>query len=174
MGEENKMHSDILPVWIIMGVSGCGKTTVGKLWASELKIPFYDADDFHPPENISKMSSGTALTDDDRFPWLEQLGALIIMISRNKGGVLACSALNELYRNYLQPGGHPVHFVYLKANKELIKERLSKRKGHFMPDVLIDSQFEALEEPETGVTIDASKPTDEILDILREEYGREG
>ncbi len=170
MAQENNPDNDILPVWIIMGVTGCGKTTIGKLWANELRIPFYDADDFHPRENVDKMASGTALTDDDRFPWLEQLGALIIMISRNKGGVLACSALNELYRNYLRPGGHPVHFVYLKADKELIHERLSKRKGHFMPDVLIDSQFDTLEEPKTGITIDAAKSTDEILEILRERY----
>ncbi len=168
------MSEKILPVWIIMGVSGCGKTTIGKLWANELRIPFYDADDFHPSENIEKMTSGQALNDDDRFPWLEQLGALIIMISRNKGGVLACSALNELYRNYLRPGGHPVHFVYLKAEKELIRERLAKRTGHFMPDVLIDSQFEVLEAPKTGITIDASLPAEEILEILREEYQQEG
>jgi carbohydrate kinase (thermoresistant glucokinase family) len=169
MVQENKDPA-INPVWIIMGVTGCGKTTIGKLWANELRIPFYDADDFHPAENIEKMSQGVALTDDDRFPWLEQLGALIIMISRNKGCVLACSALNELYRNYLKPGGHPVHFVYLKADKELIRKRIAGRKGHFMPDALIDSQFDALEEPVTAITIDASLTTDEILDVLREKF----
>lgn len=165
------MANEIHPVWVIMGVSGCGKTTIGKLWANELKIPFYDADDFHPAENIAKMSSGQALNDDDRFPWLEQLGALIIMISRNKGGVLACSALNELYRKYLQPGGHPVHFVYLKADKELIRERLLKRTNHFMPDVLIESQFAVLEEPADAFVINASLGMEEILEELRGEFG---
>jgi carbohydrate kinase (thermoresistant glucokinase family) len=164
------MSDKIHPVWIIMGVSGSGKTTIGRLWANELKVPFYDADDFHPEENITKMSSGQALNDDDRFPWLEQLGALIIMIARNKGGVLACSALNELYRNYLRPGGHEVHFIYLKAGKDIIRKRLLERKNHFMTDALLDSQFAVLQEPKDAFVIDANQTLEEILEDLREEY----
>lgn len=158
------------PVWIIMGVTGCGKTTIGKLWAKARSIPFYDADDFHPKENIDKMSQGIPLDDDDRFPWLEQLGAMIIMTSNGSGAVLACSALNEHYRNYLRPDGIDVHFVYLKATKELIYRRLRERKGHYMPVELIESQFEALEEPEDALTIEASLSPDDTLAILRKTF----
>ncbi len=153
-------------VIIIMGVSGCGKTTIGKVLAKELLIPFYDGDDFHPKENIKKMTSGIPLTDSDRFPWLEILANKIIEWSNNDGAVLACSSLKKNYRQILQTNSDLVQFVHLKANKELIINRLKKRTDHYMPVTLIDSQFEALEEPSDAITIDAGLSKNKILEII--------
>ena len=134
-------------VIILMGVSGCGKTTVGKLLSQEVGLPFFDADDFHPPENVQKMESGQPLNDVDRQPWLEILSDEITEWNQSGGAILACSALKEKYREILRKGEGDVQFVYLKGSRNLIWDRIKKRSGHYMPPELLDSQFDVLEEP---------------------------
>jgi 6-phosphogluconate dehydrogenase len=151
-------------IYIVMGVTGCGKTTVGKMLAQQLNIPFYDADDYHPQANIGKMSKGIPLTDEDRYPWLEYLSSKIKDWEQEGGGVLACSALKEKYREILRTKAHnEVRWVYLDASPALIFNRLSGRTGHFMPPALIESQFEALEKPSYGIHVDASLTPDLIV-----------
>ena len=156
--------------FIVMGVSGSGKTTVGKVLASELGWGFYDADDFHPPENISKMENRIPLTDADRAPWLAALHRLIeSCLTRNRPGVLACSALKERYRQRLIEGNDEVQLVYLRGSYELIWSRMSVRKDHYMKPEMLKSQFEALEEPAGALTVDVSLPVYEIVqEILRQ------
>lgn len=148
-------------VLIVMGVSGAGKTTLGKALANQLNLPFFDADDFHPPENISKMVRSEPLTDADRAPWLDKLQALIREQHRGQGAVLACSALRHDYREQLKAGGQEVRFVYLQGAPDLVRRRLSERSGHFMKPSLLDTQFAALEEPEDAIVVDVAWPTPE-------------
>jgi gluconokinase len=134
--------------FLIMGVSGCGKTTVGKALADHLKWNFYDADDFHSPANIEKMSNGIPLTDDDRASWLADLHDLIASsLAHNRPGVLACSALKEQYRRTLLAGNANVQLVYLKGSYEMIWPRILARQAHYMKPDMLKSQFAALEEP---------------------------
>ena len=150
--------------FIIMGVSGSGKTTVGKALASKLGWDFYDADDFHPPENISKMENGVPLTDADRAPWLAALHHLIeSCLKRNRPGVLACSALKESYRKELMAGTEDVQLVYLKGSYELIWSRMAARTDHYMKPEMLKSQFDALEEPVDALAVDVSPSVDEIV-----------
>ena len=153
-----------------MGVSGSGKTSVGKALAEFLGWDFYDADDFHPPENISKMENGIPLTDSDRAPWLAALHDLIeSCLTRNQPGVLACSALKEVYRKKLVGGAEDVQLVYLKGSYELIWSRMSARQDHYMKPEMLKSQFEALEEPDDALTVDISGSVDEIVqEIVRQ------
>jgi carbohydrate kinase (thermoresistant glucokinase family) len=145
-------------ILIITGVSGSGKTTVGKLLAQQLNCPFYEGDDFHPVANIKKMESGHPLNDEDRMPWLESLRQLIEKsIKERQCAVIACSALKESYRKILSDGLSEVRFVYLKASYEQIYPRLISRKGHFMPPELLKSQFETLESPKDAIVVDASQ-----------------
>ena len=154
-------------VIIVMGVSGCGKTTVGKLLAERLGLPFYDADDFHPIENVEKMKSGEPLNDADRHPWLASLSWEIEKWNMGSGAVLACSALKENYRSILRPKDtEEVHFVYLKGTEELIHNRLKNRKDHYMPPDLLRSQFEALEEPDDALVVSIEKSPEEIVDEI--------
>jgi carbohydrate kinase (thermoresistant glucokinase family) len=150
---------------IVMGVCGCGKTTVGRALARELGGEFLDADDFHPPANVSKMASGTALTDDDRWPWLDAIvAAMHEHAAHGRGVVVACSALKEAYRERLRRGGSAldeVRIVYLKGGAEAIAPRLASRSGHFMPAALLASQFAALEEPRDAIVVDIGQPPDE-------------
>lgn len=134
---------------VVMGVSGSGKSTIGQGLASALGCPFRDADSFHPPENIAKMSRGEPLTDEDRWPWLRAIAAWIAE-RRVDGtpGVVTCSALKRRYRDLITERQRPdVALVYLKGGKDLIAARLAARKGHFMPPELLQSQFDALEAP---------------------------
>ena len=133
---------------VLMGVSGCGKTTTGKRLAMALGWPFRDADSFHPQANIAKMASGRALDDDDRAPWLAAIAAWIdTQRASNESGIVSCSALKRRYRDVLIGGRTDVRLVYLMGSLALIGDRLSRRKGHFMPPALLRSQFQALEAP---------------------------
>ncbi|MGB7802057.1 gluconokinase [Buttiauxella sp.] len=133
---------------ILMGVSGTGKSTVGEALARAMQAKFIDGDDLHPRQNISKMASGQALTDDDRLPWLERISDVIFSIEqKNESGVLVCSALKKHYRDRLRAGNSNVRFVWLKGDYEVVLNRMRQRKGHFMPEALLQSQFAALETP---------------------------
>jgi len=133
---------------VVMGVAGCGKTTVGKALAAALDATFYDGDDFHPPQNIAKMSQGIPLDDDHRQGWLERLRDLISEhIEQNRSIVLACSALKKRYRNLLCEGNAGLRFVYLRGDFDLIWQRMHAREGHYMKADMLRSQFDALEEP---------------------------
>lgn len=155
---------------LVMGVSGSGKTTVGKALATRLGWSFFDGDDFHTPENISKMKNGVPLTDDDRIPWLESLHNLITStLVENKCGILACSALKEQYRRSLLGNCQDVLIIYLKGSYELIESRMSARSDHYMKPEMLKSQFAALEEPKDSFFIDISLPVEEIVEnILKE------
>ena len=152
-----------------MGVSGSGKSVVGAALAQRLRVPFADADDFHPPANIAKMTAGEALDDDDRYPWLEAVGRWLA--DHSDGGVVACSALKRRYRDQLRRHCATVEFVHLSGAAEVIAARQASRPGHFMPTTLLQSQFETLEplEPdETGIVIDV----DQSIDAIIEDYVR--
>lgn len=148
---------------ILMGVTGCGKTSVGKLLSQRTGLSFLDADDFHPPENIRKMQSGKPLNDDDRMPWLKELLKQITRANRGQGCILACSALKQSYRDVLKSNPDlEVKFVYLKGSRELIARRLQERKKHFMPAQLLDSQFNDLEEPQDALTVSVDQTPEAI------------
>ena len=150
---------------IVMGVAGSGKTTVGEQLAQHLGWNFYDADAFHPAENIAKMANGTPLSDTDRAPWLAALNALITAsLNENRPAVLACSALKESYRQQLLVRKEGVRFVYLKGSYDLIWSRISRRKNHYMKPQMLQSQFKALEEPADALTFDVSLPVAEIVE----------
>jgi gluconokinase len=153
--------------FIIMGVSGCGKTSVGKALAERLGWDFYDADDYHPAENVAKMASGIPLNDKDRAPWLEELHKLIAdSLARGRPGVLACSALKERYRRALLAGTPGVQFVHLKGSYELIWSRMNMRADHYMKPHMLQSQFDALEEPSDALVVDISLSIEEIVDCI--------
>src|SRR5262249_38713929 len=140
---------------VLMGVSGSGKTTVGKVLAKQLGWRFYDADDYHPAANVEKMRRGVPLTDEDRAPWLRTLAGLIDGArDRGENIVLACSALKHAYQEYLRHHLDVVRYVFLDGSRELIGKRLAARKGHFMDPGLLGSQFEILEPPEDAVRVD--------------------
>jgi gluconokinase len=150
---------------IVMGVTGSGKTTVGKLLAERMNCPFFDADDFHPPANVKKMSAGHPLNDADRLPWLENLRELIDnQLRAGRSLVLACSALRRSYRDALAAPAGQVKFVYLKIGPETARARLKARISHYMPASLIPSQFEALEEPDDAIVVDGELPPGEAVD----------
>jgi gluconokinase len=135
-------------VYVLMGVSGCGKSTVGEALAQRLGCPFYDGDDFHPPQNVAKMASGRPLNDDDRTPWLARLHDLIARhLERGETAVLACSALKKRYREQLREGNEGLRFVYLQGDFELIWRRMQERPAHYMKADMLQSQFADLEEP---------------------------
>lgn len=148
-----------------MGVSGSGKSTVGAAIAQRLRVPFADADDFHPPANIAKMTAGHALDDEDRFLWLETIGAWLVEHDA-PGGVISCSALKRRYRDQLHGHAPRIRFVHLAGSREVIARRQASRTGHFMPPALLDSQFatlEPLEPDEAGLVIDVDQSVDAIV-----------
>jgi gluconokinase len=151
---------------IIFGVSGAGKTTVGELLARELGWHFYEADDFHSPANIEKMRRGVPLTDDDRWPWLENLRELIKRcVAAGENAVLACSALKRVYRKYLRVSAE-VKFVFLHGDYAVIAKQLQRRRGHFLNPELLHSQFADLEEPgldEETLTVEFGPTPQELL-----------
>lgn len=147
-----------------MGVSGSGKTIVGKKLAEFLGWEFADADDFHPRENVEKMQRGISLNDADRFPWLQKMQDEIKRnLQENTNLVLTCSALKASYRQMLLVNKESVKLVYLKGSFELIKERLKARKNHFMKEGLLQSQFDTLEEPNDAIIVDISQSVEHIV-----------
>ena len=139
---------------VLMGVCGCGKTSVGRALADELHWAFLDADDLHPDANVAKMAAGQALDDGDRWPWLDRIaGELARLEARGEHAVLACSALRQRYRDRIAQG-RELRWVYLKGDAQTIEPRLASRSGHFMPASLLASQFEALEEPAGAMIVD--------------------
>lgn len=150
---------------VVMGVSGSGKSTVGAALAQRLRVPFADADDFHPPANIAKMTAGHPLDDDDRYPWLEAIGEWLA--EHPGGGVMSCSALKRKYRDQLRQHCAGVRFLHLRGTAEVIARRQASRPGHFMPATLLASQFatlEPLDADEHGISIDVDQSIDAIVD----------
>jgi len=152
---------------IIMGTTGAGKTTIGTMLATQLNWQFADADTFHPPANIEKMSRGTPLTDADRAPWLEAMRkAIIEWIAVGKNVVLACSALKRAYRDELRTSPE-VKIIYLKGTYALFAERIRHRHGHFAGEAILAGQFADLEEPTDAITIDAAQSPEQIVAEIR-------
>lgn len=150
---------------VVMGVSGSGKSTVGAALAQRLRVPFADADDFHPQANIDKMAAGHPLDDADRRPWLERVGQWLT--EHREGGVMSCSALKRSYRDQLRHHEPATVFLHLSGSKDVIGRRQAARPGHFMPPELLDSQFATLEplaSDEPGVAIDVAQDIDAIIE----------
>ncbi|WP_405435638.1 gluconokinase [Streptomyces avidinii] len=154
-------------VIVVMGVAGTGKTTVGRLLAEALGVPYAEGDAFHPAANVAKMSAGTPLDDADRGPWLDAIGEWIRNSGDLRGGVIAASALKRAYRDRLRAAAPGVLFVHLTGERALIEKRMADRRGHFMPTTLLDSQFstlEPLQEAEPGVVVDVSGSFEDVTE----------
>ena len=159
-------------ILVVMGVAGCGKTTIARMLAERLGWRFQEGDALHPPANVAKMSAGTPLTDDDRWPWLHTIaGVMDGWRAEGASGIVTCSALKRAYRDILV-GGHPdVRIVHLAGEKALIAARMAARKGHFMPTALLDSQFATLEPPgaeENPIVVDIGAEAETIVQVLEE------
>jgi len=150
---------------VVMGVSGCGKTTIGRLLGERLGCEFIDADDFHPPVNVAKMAAGVPLEDADRWPWLERLNEeLRRREARGRCAVLACSALKQAYRDRLAAGLERFELVYLRADVELLRARLAGRSHRYMPASLLESQLATLEPPARAIEIDAAQTPERCVE----------
>ena len=150
---------------VVMGVSGVGKSTVGRALSERLGVDFAEGDDFHSAASVARMAAGIALTDDDRAPWLERIGRWLG--ERQEGGVASCSSLRRAYRDRIRRLCPDVAFVHLAAGASLVRERVASRSGHYMPASLVDSQFEALEElapDEVGIRLDASEEPAQLVE----------
>ncbi len=153
-------------VLIIMGVAGSGKTSVGKMLSEKLGWKYYEGDNYHPKENVEKMSHGIPLNDEDRIPWLLKLRTIIEdALSNGESIILSSSALKEAYRKILKVNDQ-VKFIYLKGSYELIEARMKMRKDHFMKPGMLKSQFEALEEPADAIAIDIDQPLEKIVENI--------
>ena len=154
---------------VIMGVSGCGKSSVGAGLATRLGLNYRDGDDLHPPENVAKMRAGMPLTDADRWPWLDRVEQVLLA---EAPVIVGCSALKRAYRDRIRTAaGGPVTFVHLAGSQEVIAARMALRQGHYMPLSLLDSQFAALEPPaaEEAITVSIDQPLEALVaDILRQ------
>lgn len=166
-----KAARDPITIITLMGVSGCGKTTIGKSLADKLGWEFIESDTYHSEDHIKKMANGLPLTDKDRLPWLEQLHSLLVKKQvDNMPVILACSALNNSYREILHDGLRGCAFVFLKGEYSLILERMCKRE-HFMKPSMLESQFKALEKPKNALVIPISKPVDQFVQDIIRHYG---
>jgi gluconokinase len=162
-----------MPVFVIMGVSGCGKTTVGQALAQKLACPFFDGDDFHPPENVAKMGNGIPLTDADRIPWLATLHDLLAeYVTSGNTAVLACSALKKKYRQQLRDGNDNIVFVNLHGEFDLIWQRMKTRPNHYMKADMPQSQFDTLEVPadNEALTLPITLPIAAIITTILDQY----
>lgn len=164
------MENQSKPCFIVCGVSGSGKTTVGKLLAYHMGVSFYDADDFHPTANINKMKAGIPLNDQDRKVWLEDIKKDVIQQESTNGFVLACSALKEKYREELSSASSEVNWVILKGSRDLILKRINKREDHFFGAELLDSQFNIFEEPTYGWSFDIDQTPEKIIADILDKY----
>ncbi|TQS44424.1 gluconokinase [Cryptosporangium phraense] len=154
------------PTVVVMGVTGCGKSTIGQLLAEKLGVDFAEGDDLHPPENIAKMTAGHPLTDEDRWPWLARIADWLRDHAAD-GGVIPCSSLKRAYRDKLREGDPDVWFLHVDVDRETILKRVSERKHHFMPVSLVDSQFatlELLQDDENGAAIDGTQTPEQIVE----------
>ena len=154
------------PLIVVMGVSGSGKSTVGVALAERLGIAFTDADGLHPAANVAKMRDGVPLTDDDRWPWLDAVGAELAAYD-GRGLVVACSALRRAYRDRLRGPAPRTSFLHLTGERELLAARMAGRDGHFMPPALLESQLntlEPLDDDEDGLTLDVAAPVEELVE----------
>ena len=162
-------------VLVLMGVSGCGKTTIGELLAERLHLPYEEGDALHPPANVAKMAAGHPLDDADRAPWLAKVADWVdARLDAGESGVITCSALKRSYRALIARRGAGVEFVYLHGSRELIASRLAGRHGHFMPPALLDSQFATLEEPgadEPAIRVEIGEPPAAIAADIVEALG---
>lgn len=152
------------PRIVVMGVSGSGKSTVGALMGHEMKLPYVDGDDLHPESNIKKMAEGIPLTDEDRWPWLEDVGAWLA--EQKDGGIIGCSALKRSYRDQIRSAAPDAIFVHVHGPRELLQDRMETRPGHFMPPSLLESQIDTLEPltyDEVGAVFDVTFPVDRIV-----------
>lgn len=151
---------------VIMGVSGCGKSSVGEGLAARLGIPYRDGDDLHPPANVAKMRAGVALTDQDRWPWLDRVAQVL---ASEAPVIVGCSALRRVYRDRIRAGaGGPVRFVHLAGDRDLIAARMAARRGHYMPVALLDSQFATLEPPgpDEALTVSIAQPLEALVETI--------
>jgi gluconokinase len=151
---------------VIMGVSGCGKTSVGEALAARLGIPYRDGDDLHPAANVEKMRAGIPLSDDDRWPWLDRVAQ---SLASDAPLIIGCSALRRAYRDRIRVGaGGPVQFVHLAGSRDLIAGRMAARQGHYMPLALLDSQFAALEPPgpDEALTVSIDQPLPALIETI--------
>jgi gluconokinase len=156
---------------MLMGVAGSGKTTIGRLLAVELGWQFKDADDFHPPANIRKMSAGIPLDDADRAPWLQAIRTHVLTCLHNaECAIVTCSGLKKVYRDMIVPDPSRVKLVYLKGSRDLLLSRLSARESHFMKPQMLESQLATLEEPQDALTVDVSSAPAEIAAAIRKAF----
>jgi gluconokinase len=159
-------------LYVVMGVSGSGKSTVGAAFARAIGVEFVEGDRYHPPENVKRMEAGIPLTDDDRAGWLRALSQRLREADeRGSGLILACSALKRSYRDVLRQGASDLQFIFLRGSRPVIAKRIAGRRGHFMPTSLLESQFAALEEPaadEQAWVCDVEQPVEELVSALLE------
>ena len=154
------------PRLIIMGVSGCGKSTVGRRLAERIGVPFLEGDELHPPSNVALMAAGTPLTDADRAGWLDAIAQRLSGLGRSGGLVVSCSALKRAYRDRLREATPDLQFVHLHGTRALLAARLRERQDHYMPPTLLDSQLDTLESPnsdEPALTLDITEPADQLV-----------
>ncbi len=154
------------PRLIVMGVSGCGKSTVGALLGARTGIPFMEGDTLHPPRNVALMAAGTPLTDEDRAGWLDDIASRFSALEADAGLIISCSALKRIYRDRLRAACPDLRFIHLHGDKALLEQRLLYRTGHYMPPSLLTSQLQTLEPPssdEPAITLDIAMPTDQLV-----------
>lgn len=150
----------------IMGVSGCGKTTIGKLLSQKIAVPFFDGDDFHSAANVEKMKAGEPLNDEDRSDWLQKINEFAFEQQQLNGAIIACSALKEKYRIVLNNGIAKPVWIFLQGSYQIIFQRLQNRQGHYMPATLLQSQFSNLEIPANTVSINIENEPETIVELI--------